>query len=240
MAGLILTSQPLVGQVLGGPPAPVRYSIGTTDALVFAGSGVIGVIPVLSGKSLPYGRCNPCDSGRLWGIDRSTIGLPRENISTLSTGTMGLTVAGAAALVALTRHGEPEANRAALEDIAVLAQSLEIDAAATEWLKVAFHRARPVLYTSAAVQNQTVDAGRSFPSGHSSFAFAAAASALSILDRRHVLGTHKGEAALLVAGAALTASLRVVAHKHFPTDVLAGAALGSAIGWVYPQMHATR
>ncbi len=238
--GLLFTSETLAGQGIGPSPAPVRYSIRTSDVLVFAGAGVASAIPALAGRSLPYAQCAPCDSTRLWGIDRATIGLPRENISTLSTGTMGLTVAGGAALVALTRRGEPEANKAAFEDLAVMVQTLELDEAATEWLKVLFHRARPVLYTADAVQNQTVDAGRSFPSGHSSFAFAAAVSAISILDRRHQLGHHKAESALLLASAALTASLRVVAHKHFPTDVVAGAALGSAIGWLYPQVHAVR
>lgn len=237
---LFLTPEGLVGQGVGSSPPPVRYTIKAGDALVLGGAGLVGVIPALTGTSLPYARCAPCDSTRLWGIDRGTLGLPRENISTLSTGTMGLTMAGAAALVAFSRRGEPEANKAALEDLAVMAEAVDLDVAVTQWAKVLFHRARPVLYTSLAGQNQTVDAGRSFPSGHASFAFAAAASAMSILERRHVLGSHRAEAALLVVGAALTSSLRVVAHKHFPTDVVAGAALGSAIGWLVPQVHKVR
>ncbi len=46
-------------------------------------------------------------------------------------------------------------------------------------------------------------------------------------------------AALLYAGAVGVASLRVVAGKHFPTDVIAGAALGSGIGWLVPTIHPT-
>jgi hypothetical protein len=237
-AGLIpVIPEGLVGQALGTPVIPVRYSIRVSDALVFGGGAVAAAIPALAGTSLPYARCAPCDSTSLWGIDRHTIGLPKGNISDLSTATMGLTALGGAALVALSRHGEPQANRAALEDLVVMAETMDIDAAAVQWAKVLFHRARPVLYTSAYAQNQTVDAGRSFPSGHASFSFAAAVAAASILERRHQLGAHKGEVALLVVGAALTSTLRVVAHKHFPTDVVAGAALGSAIGWIYPQIH---
>ena len=42
---------------------------------------------------------------------------------------------------------------------------------------------------------------------------------------------------LLYAGAVGVAALRVAAGKHFPTDVVAGAALGSAVGWLVPTIH---
>lgn len=59
--------------------------------------------------------------------------------------------------------------------------------------------------------------GWSFPSGHSCASFAAA-TAVFLRDRRW------GAAALLLA--ALIAFSRVFLFVHFPTDVLAGAALG--------------
>src|SRR5262249_50854649 len=148
----------------------VRYSIRPYDAALLGGVGLIGLVPALAGTSLPYARCNPCDSARLWGIDRSTLGLPKEHASSIRTRTLRLTVLGGAALVALSRRGQPEAGKAAVEDLVVMGEALEIDGAVTQWAKVLFHRARPVLYTSAAGANQTVDAGRSFPSGHASFA----------------------------------------------------------------------
>jgi len=33
--------------------------------------------------------------------------------------------------------------------------------------------------------------------------------------------------------------LRVAGGKHFPTDVIGGAVLGSAIGWLVARIHAT-
>ncbi len=224
-------------QAIPAVPAPVRYSIRMGDAVVFGAAGLVGAVPTLAGTRLPYARCAPCDSTRLWPLDRRTIGLPREGVSMGSTLVMGATFAGAGALIALSRRGEPAAGTAAWEDLAILAEAVEIDELATQWAKVLFHRARPVLYTSAASQNPTVDAGRSFPSGHASFAFASAAAAASILQRRHELGRHKVEVVLLFAGATATSVLRVAAHKHFPTDVVAGAVLGTAVGWVLPQLH---
>ena len=66
-------------------------------------------------------------------------------------------------------------------------------------------------------------ADASFPSDHATAAFAIA-TALFLRDRR--IG-----APVLVA-AALLAAGRVAVGVHFPTDVLAGAALGASVAWV--------
>ncbi len=233
-------SEPVAAQAIPSPAVPVRYTIRFPDAVVLAGVGVLGSIPAVLGTQLPYGHCSPCDSTRLWGVDRIAIGLPRNGPGMMSDVSLLLTGVGAAALVGLSRHGEPQAGKAAFEDIAVLAEATEMAGFAAQWAKVLFHRSRPPQYTSSAAQYQGADEGRSFPSGHATFSFAAAAAAASILQRRHQLGSHKAEVVLLFAGATATSVLRVVAHRHFPTDVVAGAVLGSAIGWVVPQLHGAR
>jgi len=75
------------------------------------------------------------------------------------------------------------------------------------------------------------------PSEHSSIAFAAAAAYASVLHRRGIAGNHKLQIGALFTAAAATATLRVVARRHFPTDVVAGAALGFVIGWTVPAIH---
>jgi membrane-associated phospholipid phosphatase len=37
--------------------------------------------------------------------------------------------------------------------------------------------------------------------------------------------------------AATVGTLRVLSGKHFPTDVLTGAVVGSALGWLIPELH---
>ena len=39
--------------------------------------------------------------------------------------------------------------------------------------------------------------------------------------------------------AAATGALRVRSGNHFPTDVIASAAVGSFIGWLVPSLHRT-
>ena len=65
---------------------------------------------------------------------------------------------------------------------------------------------------------------KSFPSGHTSSSFAAAAT----LHKRH--GWEVGIPAHLVA--AFVGVARVKADKHFVHDVIAGAAIGEAAGWL--------
>jgi membrane-associated phospholipid phosphatase len=123
---------------------------------------------------------------------------------------------------------------------AVLANSVAWTAATTEWLKVIVRRKRPILYTgdatAAAADKENQE---SLPSGHASVAFAAATT-YWVLARRERLPHRTRNTILLYAGAVGVAALRVAAGKHFPTDVLVGAALGSGIGWVVPTIHPTR
>jgi membrane-associated phospholipid phosphatase len=40
--------------------------------------------------------------------------------------------------------------------------------------------------------------------------------------------------------AAAVGGLRIAAGKHFPTDILAGAAVGSLVGYLVPRLHLRR
>lgn len=70
---------------------------------------------------------------------------------------------------------------------------------------------------------------RSFPSGHTSSSFAAAAT----LEKRY--GWKVGIPAHIVA--AFVGVARVEAKKHFVRDVIAGAAIGEAAGWLLTSRH---
>jgi membrane-associated phospholipid phosphatase len=67
-------------------------------------------------------------------------------------------------------------------------------------------------------------------------AFAAAAAAASVLQQRGELGRLRWAVASLGVLAAATGAARIGAHRHFPTDVAAGAVLGVAAGWFVPRL----
>lgn len=209
------------------------YRVSWQDAATVGVAAAVAAIPEVAG--LPRGAppC-PCDPASLPGIDRVALhtfsGSAGTASSVLLVGVVGL--AGGASLDGAT----PAQVRG---HAAVFANSLTWTLAATEWVKVLAHRSRPVLYTAAAsAAASDPDSRRSFPSGHASLAFAAAASYVT-MARRERLPHRTRNAVLLYAGAVGVAALRVAAGQHFPTDVAGGAALGSGIGWLAARIHPT-
>ncbi|MCW2956671.1 MAG: phosphoesterase PA-phosphatase related protein [Thermoleophilia bacterium] len=106
-------------------------------------------------------------------------------------------------------------------DTALLASTLATTAAITFVAKERHDRLRPYQVDPTIVPPVKLPHGDSFPSGHASAAFAAA---------RVIATLAPSLAADAYALATQVAVSRVYAGVHFPTDVLAGAALGTAIG----------
>ncbi|NQT24035.1 phosphatase PAP2 family protein [candidate division KSB1 bacterium] len=107
----------------------------------------------------------------------------------------------------------------------------------TELCKGIVHRPRPYAY-HAETESMDKEAARSFLSGHTSIAFAGAVSTAIYWEHFHP--DSKWNNAVWISSLSLattTGVLRILAGKHFPTDVLASAIVGSLIGWAIPQMH---
>ena len=234
-AGSFVLLLPVAGW---GQQASTRFRIQPwkDGAVVVAGLSA-ALVPVLWPGRFPHATCAPCDPAALWPVDRGAIGPARPGADAAGTGTLMVEAALGAAFLASSRRGEGFAPFA--EDATVIAQSVSVTAAVTEWAKVLFHRPRPFLYVPTATGPVAPDDGRSMPSEHTSIAFAAAAAYASVLHRRGLAGRHKLEIGALFATAAATGALRIIARHHFPTDVAAGAALGFAIGWTFPALHPT-
>jgi membrane-associated phospholipid phosphatase len=227
-----VVSLPLAAQQASTPAPPPPYRVTWAGLTATAGAGLATALPAVLG--LPRGAppCAPCDPAGLPGIDRWAVGYRGRTAAPASDVLLaGVAVFGGAASVLGV-----SAERAR-GDAAVYISALGWTGAATEWLKVAVHRSRPVLYGSDAVAAAHSHESRmSFPSGHTSMAFAAATSYLVMARRQHL--PHAGRnAALLYAGAAGVGVLRVAAGRHFPTDVAAGAILGTGVGWLVAHLH---
>ena len=106
--------------------------------------------------------------------------------------------------------------------------------------KLCVNRPRPYVYFDGYPQDD-VDVGDwndSFPSGHTTLAFAGATFASYVFcgyfpDSAMKLPVIASSYALAVG----TAACRIAGESHFLTDVLAGAAIGSAVGFLVPWLH---
>lgn len=106
--------------------------------------------------------------------------------------------------------------------------------------KLFIDRPRPYMYFDGYPQEK-VDAGdwaKSFPSGHTTMVFTAAAFNTFVFSKYFPDSPWK----YAVAGgsyalAATVGIMRLLSGNHFLTDVLAGAALGSLCGYGIPYLH---
>ena len=120
------------------------------------------------------------------------------------------------------------------------AESLGLTYAIVNTLKDNIRRDRPYTYFDESEMTQYLcdDRWDSFPSGHTSAAFCGATFSSYLFtqiypDSKWTVPFIAG-AYTLAAG---TAALRMASGKHFMTDVLVGAAIGSFSGFIVPFLH---
>lgn len=127
-----------------------------------------------------------------------------------------------------------------VNDLVVIYQSTLIAASLSGLSSISSGRGRPYVYgTSAPVETRaSPDGALAFFSGHTSMAFALATSTFWTFQRTHRSGPVPWLAlGIGTAGATGVAVSRVMAGRHFPTDVMAGAVVGLGIGTLIPMMH---
>jgi membrane-associated phospholipid phosphatase len=127
-------------------------------------------------------------------------------------------------------------------DALIITEAASIAAMFTQIVKFSSGRERPsVHYLSPAGKagRSASDDNLSFYSNHTSIAFALAVSSGTVATMRgYKLAPLIWGAGLTVA--ATTGYLRVAADKHYLTDVIAGAVMGSAIGFCIPYFFHNR
>ena len=196
------------------------YRDGWRPWTVAVGAGAFAALPAV--LHLPRGApsCAPCDPLTLSPFDRWVVRLDSRAAGTASNVVLAGVVGGG--LLASRTRG----------NLAMMVNAVAFTQLTTEWTKALVHRNRPILYTAAAPSAAgDRDSQRSFPSAHTATAFAVATSYAVMAQRQHLPHATRNEI-LLYAGAAGVGALRVAAGRHFVTDVLGGAVLGTVVGWV--------
>jgi membrane-associated phospholipid phosphatase len=226
-------AQPLRAGGAGPEPAPPFALQLSVDVPVFVVSAVIGAAWLL-GDELGPAACAPrCDRGNLAAFDRVAAGRYDENFKLAADIGVVTVLAGTAGLL-LLELGTVE--------LVVGVEAVLVSGALSVVTMFATRRPRPFLYGQDAplAEREGGKAALSFPSGHTANAFSAVAALFSIW-RAHSPGSVAPYWALAIGGtlAAGVGVGRVLGGDHFPSDVLAGALIGSAIGWAVPALHRT-
>lgn len=212
------------------------YQLYAETDLPLLGIGIVMAATRLVRTQPAY--CAPlCDKTTLNAVDAATAGFYDTTWATASDvglyGMMGLAAVGLAV---------DEGFLPALNDAVVVAESALSAMAVSSVATLAAGRPRPFLYGEKApldVRN-SADAGLSFVSSHASVTFAIAVSTY-ITERRLHPGPGVVFPAIVLASGLAVASFvstaRVEAGKHFITDSIAGAVIGSSMGVLIPALH---
>jgi undecaprenyl-diphosphatase len=204
--------------------AGLPFKAGDIAAIGLAGATYLAPIVFDWNHHLPScGVTAPCDQSTLPGVDRWALRPYNQRWDDISTVLVAAVAVG-------TWSEEWQGGALGRDRIVASIEAASWAMAGTELLKVAVARKRPALYEGAGfIAANDMDNQRSFPSGHVAAAFALATS--YALDRG-ALGQPKSKAVALLVVATGVGVLRVVAGKHFPTDVAAGAAMGVTSAFV--------
>jgi len=125
---------------------------------------------------------------------------------------------------------------------AIWGEALLLNNGVVQLIKGVANRTRPYVYNDdpdiPGELRLEVGARRSFPSSHTANAFASAVFFSSVYAKLHPDSPARPWVwAGTMTLAATTGYLRYRAGKHYPTDLIGGAVIGSLVGWGVPKLH---
>lgn len=244
--GLILLILP-ASALTPAPPdgdsgiAPAHLSLGTQDWYWVSAAALVNIPAQILFRGM-----DPVDTGALdrnadlWPMDRWVAGRYSPIASNASQAM--ILAMGAVPMVASAwdaRQGVQSWN-SAMADAVVFLEAISLSSALDLIVRSARIHPRPLVYGRQVPARERLapNASGSFYSGHANGAFLSAVFFAYTYSMRHPDSEYKGWIWAGGLGAAATvAGLRVAAGKHYPSDILVGAATGAFFGWAFPRMH---
>jgi membrane-associated phospholipid phosphatase len=242
-AGLFSILAVLPTPIYPAPPRTGVLELGHQD-IGWASAAVLLAIPA----QIRYFGMSPVDTGALnrddlWTMDRWGAGLYSHKAGVASNlgifPLLGLPMA----VTALEALQGGQSWGAAVTDGVVYAEAMLISSSLNLLVRSTGIHPRPLVYGRdvPASDRLSPEASGSFYSGHANAAFLSAVYFSYTHSLRHPGSRYQGAIwAGSLAAAATVAGLRVAAGKHFLSDVVVGAAMGSFFGWAFPYMHRNR
>ncbi len=212
------------------------------DPAILATAGFAWIAGTLMQPTfMPRPGCDPCLAADVNPLDRFLAGQRNDTADKISWVMLAALLAAPIAADGIDVARSGGTPRSFADDLGVYLEALAVDGAVNQAVKVTARRPRPLAYdpTLPADARASSETYVSFYSEHASLAFTAAAAWVTMTALRHPGRRGIVAAVAAVAGglAAATAALRMVAGKHFLTDVAAGAAAGTAVGVAVPMLH---
>ncbi len=227
----------ICGSALAEDQTELRYDYTTDIAITSIGVGAWVGSTVFQGR-LATSTCRWCDDNRGDRFFRDHLKWNNTRSADLIS---GVTAFAGAPLAAYGLNGissfQEDRQRNFLIDALIITEATVLAVDLNQIVKISVGRERPFVHALPASQksktNFPADNNMSFYSGHTTLAFAFTFSSGTVASMRGykmapwIWGTG------LVASTA-TAYLRIAADKHYFTDVLVGAVMGSAVGFAVP------
>jgi membrane-associated phospholipid phosphatase len=203
-----------------------------------------GGVALFAGAAAAYWGQEPLDSFEIAMLDRANVNsfdrpaIAQPGVPDRYANALVLTLMAAPLGLAISTPGSRQSWTVA----AMYGEVLLVNMGLGELLNGVTNRTRPFAYNGSRdipfeVRSE-VEARRAFPSGHTSNAFGAAVFLSSVYAK-----LYPGSSATpwIWAGsltlASATGYMRYRGGKHFPSDIISGAILGSLIGWGVPKLH---
>lgn len=206
------------------------WILGANIGVAISASAIDDAVPPLTQVELAGLSKND-----ILGIDRWNAGTYSKASALASDVSVGIVIAAPGLLLL-----DDESRMEWREISAMYLQTLAFAVFLPSYAKGGVQRIRPYAYSADAPQDlkQSAETRRSFFSGHTTIAFASAVFAGTVYSEFHPNSSSSTTVWIVAMSAASVVGLfRITAGAHYLTDVLAGAAVGSAVGYLVPQLH---
>lgn len=220
--------------VIAPPPSAVpdlsvyHVNLGI-DGPIIGITALGALLPVVFESRIIKKQC-PCDSGEVNSFDRPVIKMHSQAAANISN----LTVVVALVTPPVWDRIDVGWNKTFMEDFVVYAEVLSVDSSVSNLVRYTTQRPRPDAYRISPAPSPPGDFA-SFYSGHTASTFAGLSAAAMTYNLRY---GHSVWPWVITAGVGFTeAGARVSSGRHFYSDVLVGAAAGTAIGTLIPYLH---
>ncbi|MFC1568837.1 phosphatase PAP2 family protein [bacterium] len=211
-----------------------QYKKKMDPVLISSGTGLMLTSLYLRSQTQPLDPSNLDKSGLL-GVDRWVCGPEQPVFSHMSDITLISSVLLPYFAAYQQKEKWPERRIKLLITFEAQLLTLSICTMIKEWVR----RPRPYVYHTPGelIPKLSSEASRSFFSGHSSIAFCSAIAAGQMIKQSQNNAQQQTIWCVGLSLATCTSIFRILARKHFPTDVLAGILFGSLVGYTLPEIH---